>query len=69
MLRFIDLGTQIDEEVNYFTFYDTIQDRFVSFMGNSTWHSWADFEQDYKDSKYTMIKRFQRLFDDHIKFS
>lgn len=46
MIRFINLGTQINDE-NEFAFFDTVTDSFCKFAGTQTWKSIYDFKLDY----------------------
>lgn len=47
MIRFIDLGHQIDifEEESHFAFYDTMTDSFLSFGGCQVFTSLDDFAE------------------------
>jgi hypothetical protein len=43
MIRFVDLGTQIDEDRRQFAYFDTVTETFVTVSGEQVWESWADF--------------------------
>lgn len=48
MLRFIDLGNQINEDSKAFAFYNTVTDHFVDIGPNHVWESQAGFISDYR---------------------
>ena len=51
MIRFINLEKQYwlpgSDDPEYFSFIDTISDRFVEANGEQFWECWDDFEEDY----------------------
>lgn len=61
MIRFIDLGNQIIDDYNEFSFYDTTIEKFVEFQGNQTWGSIEDFTNDYEGKE---LDRYLKLIPD-----
>lgn len=61
MIRFIDLSDQIIEGLTEFAFYDTVNDEFCSFSGNSTWESINEFKESYDGND---LLRFLTLIPD-----
>ena len=61
MIRFIDLGNQIMDDYNEFSFYDTTIEKFVEFQGNQTWDSIEDFTNDYEGKE---LDRYLKLIPD-----
>jgi hypothetical protein len=62
MIRFIDLTNQImipagdDDIYHEFAFFNTVNDRFMEFCGEQTWHTPKDFIDDFaleEDNPYT----------------
>ena len=56
MIRFIDLTNQImipaDNEIYHeFAFFNTVNDKFVEFCGEQTWHEPKDFINDFAMDK------------------
>lgn len=49
MKRFVNLGDQLslDPEINHFSFYCTVQDKYEQFNGNEIWTNIVDFEKDF----------------------
>jgi hypothetical protein len=77
MIRFIDLTNQIvipvDDEVwHEFAFFNTVNDRFLTFSGNQTWHTVKDFVDDFatdQDNGYAdEPMRFLGLIPQHKGF-
>ena len=70
MIRFIRIEKgKIDDETEYFAWWDTIYDRFMAFDGEQMFESWEDFEKHYLESgcakSHTCpISRFYALFQE-----
>jgi len=68
MVRFIRVEKgKIDDETEYFAWWDTIHDVFMTFEGEQMFESWEQFEEYYVDSKYAgsrefPLSRFKGLF-------
>lgn len=45
MIRFVDLGFQIDETTRMFAWWDTVFSGFISHGGEFAWESWEDFSE------------------------
>ena len=60
MIRFINIGDQVQEGNKDFAFYDTISDSFVSFDGEQLFESVEDFKAHYKDDSENDIKQGSR---------
>lgn len=58
MIRFVDLGHQIIDDYNEFSFYDTTIEKFREFKGVQTWGSVEDFAKDYEGGE---LERYLRL--------
>lgn len=58
MIRFIDLGDQITDGYNEFSFYDTTIEKFREFQGVQIWGSVEDFTKDYEGDE---LERYLRL--------
>lgn len=43
MIRFINIGFQIHEDVGYFSFYDTVTDKYLNFDGMYIFESEREF--------------------------
>lgn len=71
MIRFIDIGGQIDEEQTDFAWYDTITNKFIELGGAVVWSDWQEFEDDFKlfypRQNAESIQRFKRLFIENPK--
>lgn len=46
MIRFIDIGDQIEDEEQQFAFFDTVTDRFIEVCGEQVWSSWDELMED-----------------------
>ncbi len=69
MKRFIDMGDQITEGVRTFAWWDTITDRFETFLGSQKWESKESFTQDF-ECDYDCppkLDRYLRLIPDDWK--
>ena len=63
MIRFIDIGAQIDENKRYFAWFDTVTDQFMLIGGEHIFDSWNDFEVSWKCSaRLVELERFNILF-------
>lgn len=72
MIRFIEIGDQIDDEAHHFAWYDTVGEQFKTFYENQIWENWYQFLNDYiHDEKYDEnnyyckeeINRYRSLYD------
>ena len=69
MIRFIDIGNQIDEGVPHFAWYDTIRNEFIEVGGSYIFYSWKEFEIFHKYNTYNFapIERFKAVFPNNRK--
>jgi len=49
VIRFVRIGDQITEGGNEFSFFDTVTDTFINFVGSQVFDSLKDFEHFAKD--------------------
>lgn len=66
MIRFIDIGGQITDGQHCFAWWNTVEDKFISFHDEYVWRSWDEFEQDYDGDE---IERFRSLFPNETEVS
>ena len=67
MIRYIDLGEQINdysEGHHDFAWYDTIIDCFIEYNGTHVWSSWEEFVRDFDDfeGEGYELERFAGLY-------
>ena len=62
MIRFIDIGGQINEGDHDFAWFNTIIDRFHEYNGTHVWSSWEEFVADHKGSDDYPLERYEALF-------
>jgi hypothetical protein len=63
MIRFVDLGCQIDDGIRYFAWFDTITDKFMIIGDEHIFDSWEDFEVSWKcGARNIELERFKSLF-------
>ena len=49
MIRFIEVGNQVLDDEKYFSWWDTITDRYLEFNGEQMWETWFDLTSDMFD--------------------
>ena len=49
MIRFVDLGTQINEWERLFAFWNTVNDQFEIFSWSQKWANKLDFQKSFQD--------------------
>ena len=68
MIRFIELGNQINEWANEFAFYDTCIDKFIDFGNDETFESRADFKfYDYHELYNRCVGLIPSTYKDTIE--
>jgi hypothetical protein len=48
MIRFIDLGNQLEDDEKAFAFFNTVTDRFLTIEGEQVFYSLEDFQVNVK---------------------
>ena len=62
MIRFIEVGGQICEGDNSFSFYDTVKDEYIGWVNCYTWEWFDEFLTDYCSNICEFpIERFEAI--------
>ena len=52
MIRFVEIGNQIEEDEDSFAFFNTVTDKFIEFEGEVVFNHLSDFVDCAKNSEY-----------------
>lgn len=64
MLLFVDLRGQTPTQK--FSFYETQENKILSFNGHNNWSHWDIFEADFKKSKAKNLTKFREIVPDWV---